>query len=103
MQLDLESDCSHTADFSNLVLQHFIGLRPIYVEHLQDSLNPSRRNFDLKSVPWARLPAFRPRVGIGKIFGHQPKLDQDCCLIPANVFMIQTISANIHNRGEGDS
>jgi hypothetical protein len=99
-------DLSYDADFPNLVFlvfQHPIGFHHILAEHLRNGFNTSRWDSEFEPVSWARLPTVRQQMmRRGQILRQQPKLDQDSRLIPCNVFMMQTISANADDRGEGN-
>ena len=99
----LKRDLSYDADFPNLVFQHPIGFHHILAEHLRNGFNTTRWDSEFEPVSWARLPTVRQQMmRRGQILWQQPKLDQDSRSIPCNVFMIQTISANADDRGEGN-
>lgn len=70
---------------------------------LTRGLNTCSRNPILESLSWSRKSAVGEWIRVREVFRHEPQLDEDGCLIPGDVFVVQTIAADVDHRCKGDA
>ncbi len=88
------------ADFSHRKLKHLVRLHRVFVHELTGSLNPGNRHSVLYLFSRLRRSAIWEGIRKREELGEKPQLSQDGALIPANVFMEQSIAADVYDAGE---
>lgn len=84
-----------------LEFKHLIRKGTVPIPHLARCFYPSNRYTIFESsTRTSRVAGYGVRVG--QILWHQTKLSKSSSLIPCNMFIVQSITADIHHGSEWD-